>query len=1143
MQRIILLFTLLIGFVKFSAAQVAGDTIITSTFNYTQTQHSRDSMIQFPNIPGVTYEKIYMLYNMRCKNGLVSPGIQGQTNIGCGEWDYTCNTYIVDSTKTDSVKAKHPSHIITGFNGQTYNYTTNPTYTYYQYNQQNVVNNAIISETSATLGAGSTTSVAPLNAHLTTSKSQYLWTATELSAAGLVAGDISSLRLNVSNVGSATQFLKIRLKHVTQASLNNATPDITGFTEVYFLNTTFVNGINQLNFYNNFNWNGTDNILVEFSFSNAANGSDNIVLSDITPFTSGLVSEATDYSFNFTGNNQVSLGNANFGNFNNQISICFWTYGNANALPANTSILYATNAQNHRQANIHLPWSNSSIYWDAGFGGPFDRIEKPATNPEFEGQWNHWAFTKNATTGIMNIYLNGVLWQTGTGKTLPVEITDFMLGGAPNMSNPYFGQMDEFSLWKTELSQATIQAWMNQSIDASHPNYASLAAYYKLNEGTGTVSADASPANASATVAGTPSWSIFKGKDIFKNFTATDNRPMVTFVQGVYTQTITTITVMDSVQNNSNTVYSFIAANNNILPFDTNTYYQSGYTYVYDGVTNLIIDSVNVATQGTINITQLDYFQRYPSAFQLVSFVTPYGINLDLGMSGKTWVFDVTDYAPILKGWKRMFINGGGERQEDMDIKFMFIVGTPPRDVKDISNLWRVEATGYTSILNDDRYEPRSVPLTPTATSFKIKSAITGHGQEGEFIPRTHQINIAGGAPEFSWDVWKKCAENPVYPQGGTWIYDRAGWCPGMATDVKEMDITPFLNIPGTNTIDYGIVTAAGSTTYWVSNQLVSYGNPNFVLDAAVVDVKNPSTKVEYARTNSTCNDPLVVIRNTGSTALTSLTIEYWVNNNTIKEVFNWTGNLAFMESAEVALPGSDNLWGAVTGATNNIFHVEIKDPNNGADAYVHNNKFNSTFNITNVVPSNFYIWFKTNLSGSESKYEIIDENGNQVFMRDNMANNTQYKDTLQLGWGCYSFVMTDAGEDGIDFWANNDGVGFARFRKTTGATIINFEGDFGKSLIYNFTIDYPLSYEELFESKEITVYPNPANSQFVIEGKNIDRSNIKICNQLGQQVELSSDMQPNKITFNCTSLRPGLYFVLIQDENNVHYTRKILIE
>ena len=412
MQRILLLFILLIHFAKPSSAQVAGDTLITATFNYTQTQHSRDSMIQFPNLPGVTYEKIYMLYNMRCKNGLVSPAIQGQTNIGCGEWDYTCNTYIVDSTKTDSVKAKHPSHIITGFNGATYNYTTNPTYTYYQYNQQNVVYNATISETTATIGTGATTSTSPFNANLTTSKSQYLWTAAELSAAGLVAGDISSLRLNVSTVGSATQFLKVRLKHVTQASLDNATPDITGFTEVYFLNTTFVNGSNQLNFYNNFNWNGTDNILVEFSFSNAGNGTDNMVLSDITPFVSGLVSATNDYSFNFTGNNQINLGNANFGNFNNQISICFWNFGNAAALPTNTSILYATNAQNHRQANIHLPWSNSSIYWDAGFGGPFDRIEKPATNAEIEGQWNHWAFTKNATTGIMNIYLNGSLCLT-----------------------------------------------------------------------------------------------------------------------------------------------------------------------------------------------------------------------------------------------------------------------------------------------------------------------------------------------------------------------------------------------------------------------------------------------------------------------------------------------------------------------------------------------------------------------------------------------------------------------------------------------------------------------------------------------------------------------------------------------------------
>jgi hypothetical protein len=565
--------------------------------------------------------------------------------------------------------------------------------------------------------------------------------------------------------------------------------------------------------------------------------------------------------------------------------------------------------------------------------------------------------------------------------------------------------------------------------------------------------------------------------------------------------------------------------------------------YVYDGDNNTLLDSVVIASTGSITITQLNCFLRSPSAFQLVSFVTPYGINLDLGMSGKTWTFDVTDYAPILKGGKRMFINGGGERQEDMDIKFVFIVGTPPRDVKDINNLWRVESPSYTSIMNDDKYEPRNILLNPNATAYKIKTAITGHGQEGEFIPRTHFINVNGGAPEFSWDVWKKCGENPVYPQGGTWIYDRAGWCPGMATDVKEMDITSFGTPGSVVNIDYGLNTASGSSNYWVSNQLVNYGNPNFALDASIIDVKNPSNKVEYARTNSICSNPIVVIKNTGSTALTSLTIEYWVNNNTIKEVFTWTGNLAFLETAEVKLPFSQNLWSAVNGPTNNVFNVEIKNPNNGTDGYSHNNKFRSLFNITNVVPSNFIIWFKTNLFGAETSYEITDENGNQVLSRTGLANNTQYRDTLQLGFGCYQFKITDTDEDGIDFWANNDGIGFARFRQASGGPLLSFEGDFGTSFIYNFTVDYPLSYSELFDSKEVSVYPNPANNQFNIEGKNLDQASVFVYNQIGQQLSLKHTKQDNKLQFDCSNVVSGVYFVKVVFTDGQSVVRKINIE
>ena len=63
------------------------------------------------------------------------------------------------------------------------------------------------------------------------------------------------------------------------------------------------------------------------------------------------------------------------------------------------------------------PGENGQIYWDCGNdGGGYDRINKQATEAEYEGTWQHWAFTKNATTGDMRIYLNGELWHTGTGK-------------------------------------------------------------------------------------------------------------------------------------------------------------------------------------------------------------------------------------------------------------------------------------------------------------------------------------------------------------------------------------------------------------------------------------------------------------------------------------------------------------------------------------------------------------------------------------------------------------------------------------------------------------------------------------------------------------------------------------------------------
>ncbi|MBK7752431.1 MAG: hypothetical protein IPI41_07430 [Flavobacteriales bacterium] len=97
--------------------------------------------------------------------------------------------------------------------------------------------------------------------------------------------------------------------------------------------------------------------------------------------------------------------------------------GEGDTSPAvNSTIFEAVDAQDRRILNVHLPWSDGRVYWDAGNdGGGFDRIDKATTPAEAEGQWNHWAFMKNTATGQMKIYLNGVLWHSGTGKTKPLS--------------------------------------------------------------------------------------------------------------------------------------------------------------------------------------------------------------------------------------------------------------------------------------------------------------------------------------------------------------------------------------------------------------------------------------------------------------------------------------------------------------------------------------------------------------------------------------------------------------------------------------------------------------------------------------------------------------------------------------------------
>lgn len=1136
-------------------AQNVGDTIKVQAFNYKSI--SRDTLLSFPDNSNLTFEKIILKYNMRCKKAAVLGGKEDGT--GCGEWDYSVNTYIADSSRIVKAPFKQPNYVISGFKGTSFPYTSQQTYDHYDFTQKNVVLNSIVSENAYQVGNGSDIMSNLVKTNLRSGRSQILITKSQLIAAGFSAGNINGINLNVVNAGGLAKFLKIKIKGASVSSMQAKAINFTGFTEVFFKDYTFVNGANRIQFHTPFNWNGTSNIIIEMSFSNDANGN-NIQFSGFTNPENRVLTASNiasvDVSFGY-----ADINTQFFNSINNQISVSFWTKGDS-TMPSSNSIIYAyeTN-RNERQFNVHLPWAND-IYFDAGNSGhAYDRINKPFGTIAMKEVWNHWAFTKNTTTGAMKIYLNGTLWHSGTGKTKVMSIMKFLLGKIDDGDNNYnyLGNIRELTVWNKELSAANILNWKNKTIDATHPDYDSLVAYYKLDEGTGQVVTDTKNGVTSTGI--NLGWDYERGDKLTTTFTESAILPNITFYRGTYNQAVSDVVVRYSVPRNVKTVTTYsISSKEGMIPMENDAINVVSTTYlfdtvaenVYNGDTGSLTSTIPVNAEGTLSITNLDYYKREPFFNELVNFVTPYGIGLDLGKEGKSWYLDMSDYVKLLKGNKRLMITRG-LWQEELDLEFLFIVGTPPRNVVQYEQLWQGQYKKSTSIADINSgvgFPTNNFTFSPDASYFKLRSSITGHGNEGEFSNNGGQVYhkiLVNNTQKFNWSITKRCSENLIFPQGGTWTYDRQGWCPGDRSLVKEQDLTPFVTAGTTMALDYRTSDPSKPTgvyEYLATHQIVGYSAPNFTLDAAIDQIKAPNNaNAEFSRINPMCERPIITIKNTGATTLTSVAVEYWINNASTHQTYTWTGSLASMKSSDIILP-VNNLWMVGVNHTNNKFNARIISVNGGADGYANNNQVVSKFSLPDVMPSVFKIQLRTNNNPAENSYTLYNSNGlavdTKTFTTANTTNVYTYQ-SPQVANGCYRLRVNDAGKNGLEYWASTaQGTGFIKILDATGNVIKTFDSDFGGGFDYSFSVNGFLSDEDFTSTKEINVFPNPSNGRFTVKGDKLAGSKIVVFDILGKVItETTTDS--NFVEFNKGNLATGVYIVKIEKEKQIEVKKLIV--
>jgi hypothetical protein len=1142
MKKLLLLLTFSLSYVLTSYAQ-QHDTITVQTFTYGSPQ---DAWFALP--PDTTsYEKILMHYKLKC-NPAQSPA--------CGEWDYLTYTYLYDHTGVlDSTLYTAPSFSVGGASPDTFSFMNSQTYTYYPHFQDYIVYTDTTSLNTHNIGQALTSSTQTLNSANANSRSQYIWKAAELLSAGITAGNITALALQFDVPGSELKNFTIRIKETTLDSLTATEYENSGFQTVFLQNTTIASsGITTFNFTTPFNWDGTSNLVIDFSFSNTYSGTANSVFGESTGWYSGINSVGADNYLDFEGPDYIQVPAAAFAELDSFITIMFWQYGDPALQPQADMIFEGYNAQNERVLNVHLPWDNGNIYWDAGNASGFDRIELAAQPAQYEGQWNHWAFTKNAATGSMKIYLNGVLFHSGTGMVRPMTgVVNFKIGSAAPGNLNYDGYVDEFSFWNKELDITTIQEWMDKDVAGTHPDFNELSFYYPFNEPEGTIATDASGNGFDGELAGLPSRQAVKGWDIFRNLNETQQRPFVVLEQGVFQSHLDSILVIDTLATEMLQLLVYADSANPLVATDTlGVWEPQPINYVYDSGGNAI-DSTIVAGEDSVFLSIWEY---YGAAFEVIDryeigrFITPYGFGLDLH-DGFTWVYDVSDFEPLLHDSVHLT---GGNWQELLDIKFEYIVGTPAREVLSVENIWN----GDFALSNfDTRVTEKTMLMNPAAAMYNLKTTASGHQFDNpsncaEFCSRTHTIKVDGSTVR-SFSLWKQCDSNPLYPQGGTWLLDRAAWCPGAPVDVYNTELTDLVTPGDSASIDYNIQSNAYGN-YVFESQLISYGAANFTIDAAVDDIISPSNKDEHYRDNPICVGPKIVIKNNGTSALTSLTITYGVVGGTASTQ-NWTGNLGFLETEVVELGSLD--WTGIAGGQG-VFEVTLSNAN-GNEQYTANNTMRSTFTVPEVREYSFVVWTKTNASPFENSWTIKDESGTVLYSRNNMDANTTYKDTVNLPNGCFVMQLIDEGQDGMDWWAGEQG-GYIRLKSaTSNQTLENFDskwtiagsasqyrGDFGSGFKYHFTTGWALPVEENKIEPEVFVYPNPTQGLLTVDVllTQNEKAQIEVFDITGQLIynkQLSgSDFYSHTINLSATA--KGVYVVNVRMENSV-VTRKIIVQ
>jgi hypothetical protein len=541
--------------------------------------------------------------------------------------------------------------------------------------------------------------------------------------------------------------------------------------------------------------------------------------------------------------------------------------------------------------------------------------------------------------------------------------------------------------------------------------------------------------------------------------------------------------------------------------------------------------------------------------FEVARMLTPYGGQFNRGWAF-TWVADVTDFAPVLRDSVEVIhVHTGYEPAHDrgwavtMDLRY--ISGPPMAPVLAIAQLHRGQFVyGDTLRPLGTTIPPRTVHPVEGAAYMVVRSQQTGHGMDpadgcGEFCAKWRYVTLDGDTVQWR-RLWRECASNPLYPQAGTWIFDRADWCPGELQPPDRI-IVPLEGPSRPRTVGFHMEPYRPDSAQAFINlsaYTIQLGPATATHDAMITEVLVPSDEPRHARMNEEHDGPRVVIANAGSAPLRTLTFRYGIVGGQL-HTYRWTGVLPFGVVDTVDLPGP-----ILCTEPHHQFVVEVRHPNGQADEWAADNAAIIRFTAPPVLPADLTVHLRTNAEPHHNALHLTAPDGRAWIMHPlgTLKADTLYTHALHLPPGTYRLQLVDTAGDGLSFWYNSaGGHGHLRLLDGEGRLLLPFESDHGNGLVYTFRVGGTPTLPP-HTAPVISLFPRRTQGHTRLDflANEAGLLHVQVTNEAGEVVREFRTPEPVRmleLPMDITGAPPGRYLVTLSRDGKKIFEQRIRLE